>query len=61
MSASAGKLKALIETPPILVLPGVFDGFSARLVKHAPAATRRSWRTRPLRTTRAACAASPAR
>jgi len=36
MSANAGKrLKALIDAPQILVLPGVFDGFSARLVKRA--------------------------
>src|ERR1700682_3992249 len=31
--ASPGKrLRALIEAPEILVLPGVFDGFSTRLV-----------------------------
>ena len=31
--ASPGKrLRALIEAPDILVLPGVFDGFSTRLV-----------------------------
>src|SRR3954471_13996918 len=36
MEASAGKrLKALIAAPEILVLPGVFDGFSTRLVSHA--------------------------
>ena len=36
MQQSAGKrLKALIEAPEILVLPGVFDGFSTRLVSHA--------------------------
>jgi 2-methylisocitrate lyase-like PEP mutase family enzyme len=36
MSASAGqRLRALIEAPEILVLPGVFDGFSARLVRQA--------------------------
>src|SRR6202140_2981913 len=34
--ASPGKrLRALIEAPGILVLPGVFDGFSTRLVSHA--------------------------
>jgi 2-methylisocitrate lyase-like PEP mutase family enzyme len=36
MQTSAGKrLKTLIEAPEILVLPGVFDGFSTRLVSHA--------------------------
>jgi len=36
MQHSAGwRLRALIEAPEILVLPGVFDGFSARLVHHA--------------------------
>jgi 2-methylisocitrate lyase-like PEP mutase family enzyme len=36
MQTSAGKrLKTLIEAPRILVLPGVFDGFSTRLVRHA--------------------------
>jgi 2-methylisocitrate lyase-like PEP mutase family enzyme len=36
MQTSAGKrLKTLIEAPGILVLPGVFDGFSTRLVSHA--------------------------
>src|SRR3954454_16899518 len=36
MQTSAGKrLKALIAAPEILVLPGVFDGFSTRLVSHA--------------------------
>ena len=35
MPQSAGKrLKTLIEAPEILVLPGVFDGFSTRLVRH---------------------------
>jgi len=29
------RLRALIEAPRILVLPGVFDGFSTRLVQHA--------------------------
>jgi 2-methylisocitrate lyase-like PEP mutase family enzyme len=36
MTASPGKrLKTLIEAPEILVMPGVFDGFSTRLVKQA--------------------------
>ena len=36
MQHSAGRrLRALIEAPEILVLPGVFDGFSTRLVQHA--------------------------
>jgi 2-methylisocitrate lyase-like PEP mutase family enzyme len=36
MQQSAGRrLKALISAPEILVLPGVFDGFSTRLVHHA--------------------------
>jgi 2-methylisocitrate lyase-like PEP mutase family enzyme len=36
MTDSAGKrLKALIAAPEILVLPGVFDGFSTRLVQQA--------------------------
>src|SRR5207249_729358 len=36
MMPSAGKrLRALIEAPEILVLPGVFDGFSTRLVSRA--------------------------
>jgi 2-methylisocitrate lyase-like PEP mutase family enzyme len=36
MQQSAGRrLKALIAAPEILVLPGVFDGFSTRLVHHA--------------------------
>ncbi|HZQ61681.1 MAG TPA: isocitrate lyase/PEP mutase family protein [Casimicrobiaceae bacterium] len=36
MQTSPGKrLKALIHAPEILVLPGVFDGFSARLVRHS--------------------------
>ena len=36
MQTSPGKrLKALIQAREILVLPGVFDGFSARLVRHA--------------------------
>jgi 2-methylisocitrate lyase-like PEP mutase family enzyme len=29
----ARRLRALIDAPDILVLPGVFDGFSARLVE----------------------------
>ena len=36
MQHSAGRrLRALIEAPEILVLPGVFDGFSTRLVHRA--------------------------
>jgi 2-methylisocitrate lyase-like PEP mutase family enzyme len=36
MQESVGKrLRRLIEAPQILVLPGVFDGFSTRLVQHA--------------------------
>jgi len=36
MQHSAGqRLRALIEAPEIVVLPGVFDGFSTRLVRHA--------------------------
>jgi len=36
MKESPGKrLRALINAPQILVLPGVFDGFSTRLVEHA--------------------------
>ncbi len=35
MQESVGKrLRRLIEAPEILVLPGVFDGFSTRLVEH---------------------------
>jgi len=35
MQQSPGaRLKALIDAPQILVLPGVFDGFSTRLVQH---------------------------
>jgi 2-methylisocitrate lyase-like PEP mutase family enzyme len=35
MQESVGKrLRKLIEAPEILVLPGVFDGFSTRLVEH---------------------------
>ena len=36
MQHSPGKrLKAMIHAPRILALPGVFDGFSTRLVRHA--------------------------
>ena len=36
MDPSPGKrLRALIDAPQILVLPGVFDGFSTRLVRYA--------------------------
>src|SRR5438477_11651470 len=34
-ASPAKRLRALIAAPEILVLPGVFDGFSARLVRHA--------------------------
>ena len=34
MTQLTTKLRALIEAPTILVLPGVFDGYSARLVEH---------------------------
>src|SRR5947208_4003442 len=32
--SKSAQLKALIHAPSILVLPGVFDGFSTRLVSH---------------------------
>src|SRR4051812_12496309 len=35
MTSKAKALRALINAPEILVLPGVFDGFSARLVEHS--------------------------
>jgi 2-methylisocitrate lyase-like PEP mutase family enzyme len=35
MTSKAKALRALINAPEILVLPGVFDGFSARLLQHA--------------------------
>ena len=35
MQEKSTRLKALIQAPQILVLPGVFDGFSTRLVRHA--------------------------
>src|SRR3954469_14599264 len=35
MDSPGKRLKALIHAPRILVLPGVFDGFSTRLVEHA--------------------------
>lgn len=39
MISPAARLRALIEAPAILVLPGVFDGFSTRLVtRHGYAA-----------------------
>ena len=39
MSSPGKRLRALIEAPEILVLPGVFDGFSTRLVsRHGYAA-----------------------
>ena len=34
MSTNAKKLRTLINAQDILVLPGIFDGFSARLVEH---------------------------
>ena len=34
MSTNAKTLRALITAPEILVLPGIFDGFSARLVEY---------------------------
>ena len=34
MANSKPSLRALIEAPEILVLPGIFDGFSARLTEH---------------------------
>jgi 2-methylisocitrate lyase-like PEP mutase family enzyme len=34
-SSPARRLKALINAPDILVLPGIFDGFSTRLVARA--------------------------
>ena len=34
MTSNAKTLRALITAPDILVLPGIFDGFSARLVEH---------------------------
>lgn len=33
--SAARRLRAMIEAPEILVLPGVFDGFSTRLVRRA--------------------------
>ncbi len=35
MTNKAKTLRALIEAPEILVMPGIFDGFSARLVQEA--------------------------
>lgn len=35
MAHPTPSLRTLIEAPEILVLPGVFDGFSARLTEHA--------------------------
>ncbi len=35
MASKAKALRDLINAPEILVLPGVFDGFSARLLRHA--------------------------
>lgn len=36
MPSHARTLRSLIESPEILVMPGVFDGFSARLVEKGP-------------------------
>jgi len=33
MDSPGKRLRALINAPDILVLPGVFDGFSTRLVR----------------------------
>lgn len=35
MESSGKRLRAMIDAPAILVMPGVFDGFSARLVQKA--------------------------
>ncbi|MEN3354289.1 MAG: hypothetical protein V7640_2447 [Betaproteobacteria bacterium] len=35
MQPKTSKLRTLIEAPEILVLPGIFDGYSARLVEQA--------------------------
>lgn len=35
MTRNTQRLRALIEAPDILVMPGVFDGYSARLVQQA--------------------------
>jgi 2-methylisocitrate lyase-like PEP mutase family enzyme len=35
MSAKTARFRELVEAPAILVLPGIFNGFSARLVEHA--------------------------
>src|SRR5258708_36017140 len=35
METRGKRLRRLIEAPEILVMPGVFDGFSTRLVTHA--------------------------
>ena len=35
MDSPGKRLRALIDAPEILVLPGVFDGFSTRLVEQA--------------------------
>lgn len=35
MHSKGAQLKALIDAPEILVTPGIFDGFSARVVERA--------------------------
>src|SRR3546814_633081 len=35
MAINRARLRQLIEAPGLLALPGVFDGFSTRLVEHA--------------------------
>jgi 2-methylisocitrate lyase-like PEP mutase family enzyme len=35
MESSGKRLRAMINAPQILVMPGVFDGFSTRLVQKA--------------------------
>ena len=33
MAEKSKRLKALLEAPEILVIPGIYDGYSARLVE----------------------------
>ena len=35
MASKGAQLKALINAPEIVITPGVFDGFSARLIEKA--------------------------
>jgi 2-methylisocitrate lyase-like PEP mutase family enzyme len=35
MDSKGARLKALINAPEILITPGIYDGFSARLVERA--------------------------